>query len=295
MRGGTGAGQWWPRTAGRVLSRLARHSRAPGHRLRHPLRVRHLRPGDPRRMAGREDRQLVGQREPLGDSEARCELSGQLGRFCRALRRRRRPRARALGARTGDQGGRLRHADPGVRREYVQRVDVVERAGRRVVRPRRLQHRRLLQGGRGRGQLGDRHQGALPERRARRRQAAAPVAAVLLRVLLAAARRAHHGRSGRPFGARAAPAIRVAAQRHPPVYRGCRAHAAAGRRTTARLGRGLEHHGGHVRLHKPHLAPGSAGDVAAGDVRRIVAPPSRDHLRDQPPLPRRGARAVPWR
>ena len=32
------------------------------HRLRHPLRVRHLRPGDPRRLAGREDRQLAGQR-----------------------------------------------------------------------------------------------------------------------------------------------------------------------------------------------------------------------------------------
>ena len=31
-------------------------------RLRHPLRVRHLRPGDPRRLAGREDRQLAGDR-----------------------------------------------------------------------------------------------------------------------------------------------------------------------------------------------------------------------------------------
>ena len=36
------------------LPRLAGHARDPGHRLRHPLRVRHLRPGDPRRLAGRE-------------------------------------------------------------------------------------------------------------------------------------------------------------------------------------------------------------------------------------------------
>ncbi len=45
--------------------------------------------------------------------------------------------------------------------------------------------------------LGDGHQGALPQRRARGGQAAAPAAAVLLRLLLAAARAAHHGRSRR--------------------------------------------------------------------------------------------------
>src|SRR4029077_13784650 len=33
-----------------------------------------------------------------------------------------------------------------------------------VLRVGRVQHRRLLQGGRGRGQLGNRHQGALPQR-----------------------------------------------------------------------------------------------------------------------------------
>jgi glycogen phosphorylase len=48
----TGTGQRRFGTAGRVLPRLARHSRAPSHRLWHPLRVRHLRSGDPRRLAG---------------------------------------------------------------------------------------------------------------------------------------------------------------------------------------------------------------------------------------------------
>ena len=63
----------------------------------------------------------------------------------------------------------------------------------------------------------------------------------------------------------------------------------------ARLGRSVGHHRGHVRLHQPHPAARGAGDVAAGDVRRITAPPPRDHLRDQPPLPRRGTREVPRR
>ena len=50
-----------------------------------------------------------------------------------------------------------------------------------------------------------------------------------------------------------------------------------------------------VRLHQPHAAARGAGNVAAGDVRRVAAPPPRDHLRDQPALPRRGARDVPRR
>src|SRR6185312_7604758 len=61
------------------------------------------------------------------------------------------------------------------------------------------------------------------------------------------------------------------------------------------LGRGVGDHGGVVRLHQPHVAPGGAGDLAAGDVRRITAPAPRDHLRDQPAVPRRGARQVPGR
>ena len=102
-----------------------------------------------------------------------------------------------VGAGTAAERRRLRHAHPGLRRQHLQRADAVERAGRRVVRAGGLQHRRLLQGGRRRGDLGDGHQGALSQRRARGGQATAPAAAVLLRVLLAAARAAHHGRPRR--------------------------------------------------------------------------------------------------
>src|SRR6201993_1876654 len=41
-----------PRPPRRLLPGLAGPPRAAGNRLRHPLRIRHLRPGDPRRLAG---------------------------------------------------------------------------------------------------------------------------------------------------------------------------------------------------------------------------------------------------
>ena len=44
-----------------------------------------------------------------------------------------------------------------------------------------------------------------------------------------------------------------------------------------------------LRLHQPHVAARSAGDLAADAVRAAAAAAPRDHLRDQPALPRRGA------
>ena len=45
-----------------------------------------------------------------------------------------------------------------------------------------------------------------------------------------------------------------------------------------------------LRLHLPHAAARSAGEVAGRPVREPAAPAPGDHLRDQPPLPGRGAR-----
>ncbi len=54
-RGGrAGPRQRRPRTARGLLPRLDGDAGDPVARLRHPLRVRHLRPGDPRRLAGGE-------------------------------------------------------------------------------------------------------------------------------------------------------------------------------------------------------------------------------------------------
>ena len=52
----------------------------PGDRLRHPLRVRHLRPGDPRRLAGRDDRQVAAPRQPVGDPAPGDRLRGRARR-----------------------------------------------------------------------------------------------------------------------------------------------------------------------------------------------------------------------
>ena len=51
----------------------------------------------------------------------------------------------------------------------------------------------------------------------------------------------------------------------------------------------------HLRLHQPHPAARGAGEMARGAVRPAAAAAPGDHLRDQPPLPRRGPRQVPRR
>ncbi len=79
-RGGAGPRQRRSRAAGGLLSRFARDARGAGHRLRHPLRVRHLRSGDPRRLAGGGDRQVAAEGQPLGDRAPGRELLRQLRR-----------------------------------------------------------------------------------------------------------------------------------------------------------------------------------------------------------------------
>ena len=178
------------RLAACYLDSLATLQRA-GDRLRHPLRVRHLRSGDPRRVAGRGHRQVAALRQPVGDRQARGRVLRELGRPHRVVSRRRRPRSRALGTEPRREGHRLRHADPRLPRQQLQHAAAVERGGRRVVRFPGLQRRRLLRRGGREAGLRNRHQGALSERRAGDRQAAAARAAVFLRVLLAAGHAAH--------------------------------------------------------------------------------------------------------
>jgi starch phosphorylase len=57
----------------------------------------------------------------------------------------------------------------------------------------------------------------------------------------------------------------------------------------------LADHHGQLRLHQPHPAARSPGDLAAADLPAGAAPAPGDHLRDQPPLPRPGADELPRR
>ena len=97
------------RLAACYMDSLATLERA-GDRLRHPLRVRHLRSGDSRRLAGGADRQVAALRQPVGDRALGDHLRREARRPHRALQRRTGAAPRPLDSRASRQGRRLRHA-----------------------------------------------------------------------------------------------------------------------------------------------------------------------------------------
>ena len=169
--GGARPRQRGARAAGRLLHGLARDARDPHARLRDPLRVRDLRPADPRRVAGREDRQVAGPRQPLGDPPAGDRRRRVPRRAHRGLPGRAGPLPRALGAGARRARGRLRRADPRLPERHREPPAPLEGGGHRVLRLRGLQPGGLLAGGGPEGGLREHHQGPLPERRAREGQA----------------------------------------------------------------------------------------------------------------------------
>ena len=82
------------------------------------------------------------------------------------------------------------------------------------------------------------------------------------------------------------------AQRHAPVAGRRRADAHPARRGRPGLGRGLGPDRADARLHQPHAAARGPGEMAGRAVRAAAAAASGNHLRDQPPLPRRRPRAL---
>ncbi len=83
------------------------------------------------------------------------------------------------------------------------------------------------------------------------------------------------------------------AQRHPPGHRRRRADAHPARQGGAGLGRRVGPDHPDPRLHEPHPAPRGPGEVARLAVRAGHSPAPGDHLRDQPPVPRRRAGEYP--
>ncbi len=102
QEGDPGPRQRRPRAAGRLLHGLAGDARAARGRLRHPLRLRHLRAAHRGRPAGRAPRQLAAAGQPVGAAAPR-------GRADRALLRPRRDaprRQRAAASPTGSTRAR---------------------------------------------------------------------------------------------------------------------------------------------------------------------------------------------
>ncbi|CAM5788234.1 hypothetical protein CPER28S_02183 [Cellulomonas persica] len=135
------ARQRWPRTAGRVLHRLARDDERAVDRLRHPLRVRHLQADVRRRLAGREARRLAAPGLPVGVPAPRGRGQGRLRRARRAVPGRRRRREAALGPGLVRAGRPVQLHGPGLRRRPRQHAAPVERPRDARVRPGDLQLR----------------------------------------------------------------------------------------------------------------------------------------------------------
>ena len=272
--GGAGPRQRRPRPAGGVLHGFAGHAGDPGDRLRHPLRVRHLRSGDPRRLAGRGHRQVAAARQPLGDRAAGDRASTSASAAAPSATRRRRPLPGALGA--GDAWSR---ASPTTRRSSATGSTPATRCacGRRRRSSRSTS--RHFNVGDYYGAVEEKmasenaHQGALPERRAGRSASSLRLEQQyffvscslqdMLRML------ACQGCTDRALPRE----VRGAAERHPPGDRGGRADAAAGRRARhATWDEAWEITRAHARLHQPHAAARGARDLAAGRCSRDLLP-----------------------
>ena len=133
-----GSRQWRPRPARGLLPRLARHPGSARHRLRHPLRIRHFRPGDPRRLAGRAHRQMAAPRLSLGSGPPRTGRRRVFRRPHGAICRRIRSPAGALASRRNRARHPPRHADSRLPRRHLQPAAAVVRTGGRDVSTSRL-------------------------------------------------------------------------------------------------------------------------------------------------------------
>ena len=292
-RGGARARQRRPRAARRLLHGLARDARLPGDRPRHPLRVRHLRPGHPRRLAGRAHRRWLRYGNPWEIRALRDRAPGRLRRPHRGDDRRRRPVPRTLDPRARRQRRAVRHAGPRLRRRRPRTSSGSGAPRRRSSTSTRS--RSASTGARSRRRSAARTSRRCSTRTTRSRRASSCGSSSSTSSCRARCRTASACSCSAHDRPRVRRQVRDPAQRHAPGARGARADAAAHRRARARLGRGVGASPAHLRVHEPHAAARGARDVAAAALRAPPAAPPRDHLRDQPALPRRGARAVPGR
>ena len=140
-RMGCGSRERRSRTTRLLLHGFLCHVQAPGLRVRHPLRLRHLLPGDRERLPGGEMRQLAPTRRPLGIRKARAHVRGALLREGQGVRGRDRPLLPELGRYGKHHGHGLRHPDPGVWQRPRDQHAPVGGQIHAGVQPGALQHR----------------------------------------------------------------------------------------------------------------------------------------------------------
>ncbi|MCK7529415.1 MAG: glycogen/starch/alpha-glucan phosphorylase [Ignavibacteriales bacterium] len=268
----------------------------PADRLRHPLRVRHLRPDHQGRLAGGDHRQVAALRQPVGNRRGRRSPTT----CSSAATPRRGPTSRA-GYRVrwvpddGRQGRGLRHADPRLPRAAPATRSASgrpRRSSRSTSRPSTTATTtapsRTRWPRRTSPRCSTRTTRSLQGKTLRLQQQFFFVTCSLqdmIRVHLLLRRpldRFHEKWAVQLNDTH--PAIAVAELMRLLVDEHAMDWDTAWHVTRE-----------HVRLHQPHAAARGAGEVAGRPVRQAPAAPPGDHLRDQPPLPRRGARAVPRR
>ena len=183
-----GAGQRRPRPARGLLPRFDGDAGPARLRLRHPLRVRHVRAAHRGRPAGRASRQLAALRQSLGIPApgSAVSRSSSAAAWCSSRDERRRA-APSLGRHRRRDGDGLRHARfPATARQTVNNMRLWSAKASRDFDLKLFQRGQLHQGGRGQERVGEPVQGALPGRHHRHGPRAAPEAAVFLRQRLAA-------------------------------------------------------------------------------------------------------------
>ena len=160
--GRAGARQRRPGSAGGVLRRLAGDHGRVVHRVRDPLRVRHLRPDLRRRATGRGARLVAGAGRAVGVPAPRARGPGRLRRPHRAVPRRVRTAPDPMGARVERAGRAVSLHGPWLPERCGQHAAAVERPGDEGVRPGHLQRRRLRRGRARADVRREHHQGPLP-------------------------------------------------------------------------------------------------------------------------------------